>query len=297
MDRLEDIEAFLAIVEKGSQAAAARHLNRSLQSVGRSLAAIEQGVGVELVRRTTRWSRPTEPGLAFYNRVKPAFAEIYEARLEAASRRTEPSGLIRIGAPVQFAPAYVVPAICAFMERHPQVEVELKVSDRQVDLFEEGLDLAVRIREMADSELKRRKLGDLRIVAFGSPGYFAAHGRPAHPDDLPAHQCVLRTTDSDTEAWPFRINGRRRSVRVSGRFRTDSTAATHAAVARGLGIGQTPLWQIRDLVERGEVEVVLEAFEADRIPVQAVWPPARIPLPTTRLFADMLAAHLKRTLG
>ncbi|MGF6229150.1 DNA-binding transcriptional LysR family regulator [Inquilinus ginsengisoli] len=294
MDRMDDLEAFLAIVEKGSQAAAARHLGRSLQSIGRSLAALEQGMGVELIRRTTRWSNPTETGLAFYRRVKPPFLEIREARLEATDRRDAPSGLLRIGAPTLFAPAYVAPAICDFMERYPQIEVELRASDRQVDLLEEGLDLAVRIRDMADSELKTRRLGSLRVVVFGAPAYFADQGRPGHPDDLTRHQCVLRIADGDAGAWPFRIGSRRRTVRVGGRFRTDSTAAMHAAVARGLGIGRAPLWQIRDLVERGAVEVVLEAFEAARLPVHAVWPPTKILAAKTRLFVDALARRLKR---
>ena len=150
MDRMDDLTAFLAIVEKGSQTAAARQLRRSLQSINRSLTAVERGVGVELISRTTRQSSPTEAGLAFYRRVKPALTEIVDAKLEAASRRGEASGLLRIGAPVLFAPAHVAPAVCEFLERHPQVEIELKVSDRQVDLLEHGLDLAVRIREMPE---------------------------------------------------------------------------------------------------------------------------------------------------
>ncbi|ADH89051.1 transcriptional regulator, LysR family [Ancylobacter novellus DSM 506] len=294
MDRLDDIEAFLAVAEKGSQTAAARHLRRSLQSINRSLAALERSVGVELVRRTTRHSHLTDAGRAFYERVKPALAEINDARLEAAKARGEPSGLLRIAAPVFFAPAYVVPAIAAFMERHPGVEIELKVSDRMVNLLEDGIDVAVRIREMADSSLMTRRLGELRVVAFGSPDYFARHGRPQHPDDLVRHECVLRHAEGRSDSWTFRVGGRRRAVRVQGRFGSDSAAATHAAVAAGLGIGLTPLWQIRGLVDAGAVEVILEDFEDARIPIHAVWPAGKIPLAKTRLFVDELAARLKR---
>ena len=294
MDRLDDIEAFLAIAEKGSQTAAARHLRRSLQSINRSLGTLERSVGVELVRRTTRHSYLTEAGRAFHDRVKPALAEITEARLEAANARNEPTGLLRIGAPVLFAPVYVVPTIAAFMERYPGIEIELKVSDRMVDLLEEGLDLAVRIREMPDSSLKARRLGELRVVVFGSPAYFSRHGRPEHPDDLSRHQCVLRQAGGTSETWMFRVGGRRKAVRVHGRFGSDSAAATHAAVANGLGIGLTPLWQIRDLIDEGVVEVILEDFEDRKIPIHAVWPSAKIPLAKTRLFIDELAARLKR---
>jgi DNA-binding transcriptional LysR family regulator len=294
MDRLDDLQAFVAIVEKGSQTGAARHLRRSLQSINRSLAVLERSVGVELVRRTTRQSTITDAGRAFYGRVKPALEEINDARLEAAEARIEPTGLLRIGAPVLFAPAYVVPVVGAFMQRHPGIEIELKVSDRMVDLHDDGLDLAVRIREMADSGLKARRLGDLRVVAFGSRDYFAKHGRPKHPDDLTRHECILRHAQGSSEAWTFRVGGRRKLVRVHGRFRTDSAAATHTAAANGLGIGLTPLWQIRDLVDRGRVEIVLEAFEDTKIPIQAVWPSSRLPPSKTRLFVDALATHLKR---
>jgi DNA-binding transcriptional LysR family regulator len=161
---MEDIEAFLAVIEAGSQTAAARQLGRSLQSVNRSLAALERSVGVELVRRTTRRSFATEAGLAFYRRVKPAFAEISEARLEAINRRVEPSGLLRMAAPVLFASNYIVPAVADFIVRYPRIKAELKASDGPSDVIGGGFDLAVRIRELPDSSLKARRLAALRIV-------------------------------------------------------------------------------------------------------------------------------------
>jgi len=226
--------------------------------------------------------------------VKPALAEIEEARLEAAEQRIRPSGLLRVGAPVAFAAAHVVPAARAFMERHPQVEVELRASDGPVDLLEQGLDLAVRIRELPDSGMRALKLGELRVVVFGAPAYFARHGCPLRPEGLARHQCIVRLTEADNETWMFRIDGRRRPVRVSGRFRADSTPAIHTAVAEGLGLGLSPLWQIRGLVDRGIVEVVLEPFEAMRLPIHAVWPSSRLPMAKARLFAEALAARLRR---
>jgi len=292
---MEDIEAFLAVIEAGSQTAAARRLGRSLQSVNRSLAALERSVGVELVRRTTRQSFATEAGLAFYQRVKPALAAIGEARLEAVNRRAEPSGLIRIAAPVLFGSTYVVPAIADFIARYPRIEADLKVSDRPIDVVGDGFDLAVRIRELPDSSLKARRLGELRTVVYGAPGFFARHGRPDHPDDLVRHQCVLRSTsESETVTWRFRIDGQVRMVRVGGCFRADNTTAVQAAVCHGLGIGYGPFWQIRDLVDRGVLEIVLEDFEAPRIPIHAVVPPSGMPPAKTRLFVDMLAERLKR---
>jgi DNA-binding transcriptional LysR family regulator len=293
MDRLEDIEAFLAIVEHGSQTAAARRLGRSLQSINRSLAALEQSLGTDLVKRSTRRSNPTEAGLSFYRRVKPAFTEIIAARRQVAERRAEPSGLLRVSAPVLFAPAYVMPAVCDFMTRFPQVEIALKVSDARADIFAHDVDVAVRVGELPDSALKVRRLGMLRVVVFGSPAYFAKHGRPQRPDDLVGHRCILRLSDERDEAWEFRVDGRKRTVRVRGAFRTDSMASMQRAVTCGMGIGLSPLWQIRDLMESGEVETILAEFEPARHPIYAVSPPGRTPAPKVRLFTDVLAARLK----
>jgi len=294
VSRIEDLQAFIAIVEQGSLTAAARALGRSLQAVSRSLIAIEQSVGVELIRRTTRRSSPTDAGAAFYRRVQPAVAEIVDARHDVSNQKAEPSGRLLVSAPVLFAPPYVIPAIADFMKRYPQVEVELTLSDQFVNLGDSGIDLAVRIGNLPDSDLKAKRLGSLRRVVFGAPEYFAKHGRPAHPSELTDHQCVTRTIDGSPAKWPFRIAGKRRLVSVSGRFRTDSTTALYAAVAQGLGISFTPLWQIRDLVQRGVVEVILSNYEEPPIPIQAVWPGSKLIPAKTRLFLDVLVSKLKK---
>ena len=216
----DDLEVFLAIVEKGSQSAAARHLQRSLQSVGRSLASLEAGVGVPLIRRTTRKSHPTEAGLAFYSRVKPAVVEIHEARKEAVGFVRELSGRLRVASPALFARAFVMPTVNEFLTRFPRVEVELKSSDRQADLLDEELDIAIRIRQLPDSTLKARRLGELRIVAFGARTYFDRRGRP--------RRCACAAASGPTTAarssrpWPK--DSASASAR-SGRSANFSTAA------------------------------------------------------------------------
>lgn len=294
MDRLDDLAAFVAVIDKGSQTAAARFLGRSLQSINRSLMALERSVGVELVLRTTRQSIATEAGLAFYQRIKPALADIADARQEAVDNRRDFSGLIRISAPIQLASAYVAPAICDFMEQHPRIEVELKPSDREVDVFDDELDVAVRIRNLADSALKVRRLGEIRVVVFGAPAYFSRNGRPGHPDDLTKHECIAHVSGGHTEPWPFRVGGKRKLVRVNGRLRTNSITAATAAVLRGFGLGMAPLWQIRDLVDEGLLEVILEEFEAAKFPIHAVFPPTRMPIAKTRALIDVLAQRLER---
>ena len=143
------------------------------------------------------------------------------------------------------------------------------------------------------STLKVRRLGELRIVVFGSPAYFESNGRPQHPNELAHHECIVRVADGQPEPWPFSIGGKRKLVRVNGRFRPDSVAAATVAVLRGLGLGLAPLWQIRSLLDEGLIEVVLEKFEAAKFPINAVFPPTRMPVAKTRAFIDVLADRLR----
>src|SRR5262249_42184235 len=293
MNRIEDFEAFAAIVDKGSLTAAARHLGRSLQSVSRSLAALEREVGVELVRRTTRRSSPPDAGAAFHRRVGVARAEIEAAKREPANRRAEATGLLRVTGSSAFAPLYIVPALPAFLKAHPRVEIELALSDSYVDLIGEGFDLAVRIGDLPDSSLKARRLANSRRVIFAAPGYLTAHGRPRRPDDVKRHQCIVRTAAREGSAWPFKVDGRIKSVTVAGRFRTSGAVAANEAAARGLGIANAPLWQVRSLVDRGAVELILTRFEPPPVPIHAVWPATRVLPARTQLFIVFPAARLK----
>jgi DNA-binding transcriptional LysR family regulator len=293
MDRIEDFQAFVAIVDKGSLTAAANQLGRSLQSVSRSLGALERELGIELVRRTTRRSNPTDAGLAFYRRLSAALAEIESAKLETANRRAEASGLLRVAASTAFAPLYIVPALPAFLAGHPRVEIELDLSDGYVDLIGEGFDLAVRIGELPDSSLKARLLANSRRVVFAATRYLAEHGRPRRPEDLVRHQCIVRTAARDGNAWPFEIAGRLKAIKVAGRFRVSGAAAANEAAMQGLGIANAPLWQVRPLLDRGAVELLLTRFEPPPVAIHAVWPATRVLPARTQLFIDFLAARLK----
>lgn len=293
MSRIEDFETFLAIVEQGSLTAAAKRLGRPLQTVSRSLAILEAHVGVELIHRTTRRSMPSEAGESFYRRIKPAVEEIHEAREEAAQRRSEPSGTFRLGAPILFAPRFLMPVIADYMARFPEVEVDLDLSDAFVDLAGSGLDMVIRIGELADSGLTGKRLGTLRRVVFGAPSYFARFGRPSHPDQLVGHVCINRTVDERPGSWVFTIDGRARTVKVNGMFRTNSMNAIYAAVEEGLGLGYSPLWQVKHLIDAGKVETVLEDFEPALVPIHALWLEGRSPSAKIRRFLDLLGERLK----
>jgi len=293
LSRISDLQAFVAVVEKASLTSAAHQLGRSLQSVSRSLVAIEQDVGVELVRRTTRRSNPTEAGLAYYQRLKTALEDIEEAKLEVSDRRLEPSGLLRISGPTGFAALHLVPATAAFLKIHPKLEVEVSTYDRYVDLVEDNLDLAIHIGPLPDSMAKARRLADLRRVFFAAPGYFAEYGRPKHPQDLSKHQCIVRTARVGADIWPFTVDGKVRTIKVSGRFRANGASVINEAAIQGLGIAIAPLWQVRPMVDRGLVEVTLARFAPPPIPVHATWSATRVLPAKTRMFIDFLSRRLK----
>lgn len=289
MDRIEDFVAFVAILEQGSLTAAARQLGRSLQSVSRSLASLERNLGVELLRRTTRSMHPTPAGLAFHARIKAALADIQAAKVEASGAAL--SGRLRIGASFLFAPVYLVPATTAFLEQHPNVSIDLRQSDEFVNLSDEGIDVAVRIGTLSGSSLKKRKLGLLRDVTFAAPGYLAKRGRPASPLDLARHECVQRTSARPSGRWRYRIGGAVHYVRVGGRFHATGAAACNEAVVRGFGIGRAMLWQIRERIDRGQVELILAEFEPPPMALHAVWPANQVQSNTARRFIDYLAAR------
>lgn len=292
MSRILDLQTLVAIVDHGSLTRAARELGRPLQSVSRSLAALEAAMGVELIHRNTRSATPTETGLAFYRRVKPAVEAIREAQQEAANQRLEPSGILRVGAPVLFAPEFLMPIIADYMRQYPKVQVELHTSDAFVDLAASGIDVMVRIGELPDSSLRARRLGALRRVVFGAPSYFASRGKPCHPSELAGHQCLVRTVGERAGEWMFRIDGRPRMVKVSGDFRADAMSALYAGARLGLGLGYSPYWQVKPWIDDGSLELALEDFEPEPVPVHALWVGANPPR-KVRSLVELLRGELQ----
>lgn len=291
MAGLDDYRVFIAVVEQGNLSAAARHLHRSLQAVSRSLMALERELGVELIQRTTRRAQPSAAGLIFHARLKTALADIDLARSELVAHGGRIDGSLRIGGSTQFGAVHLVPVMAAFMERYPDVAVELVVTDRHADLQRDKLDAAVRLGELPDSRLHARRLGMLRQVTVGAPGYFARHGRPQTPAELRRHACIVRRAADGPARWIFRRAGKRQQVEVRGRFSADNAAACNAAAVAGLGIGVAALWQVRSLLDQGRLETVLDDWQLPGQPVHVVWAPARQLPARTRAFIDFVAAR------
>ena len=292
MDKLKAITTFITIAEAGSLSAAARQLEMSLPAVVRSLAALEQDLGVRLFNRTTRRIALTAEGQHYLGACRSLLAGLGEAEAALHLADTEPQGELRITAPVACGQYHVAPLLNAFMQRHPRVRCTLLLLDRVVDLVEEGLDLAVRIGHLEDSSLVARPVGTVRRLLVASPDYLARHPTPSQPQDLADHACVL-FQGMDGSHWNFQDQGRPVRVAVVGRASFNHIQPAVEACASGLGIGRFLSYQVAELLASGRLVTLLDNFIPPPIPVQLVYPHGRRLPARVRSVLDYLQAELR----
>jgi len=289
MDRLDEFAIFVRIVEEGSLVRAARRLRRSPPTITRALAALEERVGARLVDRTTRRLAPTEAGRALYERARAVVSD-YEAAA-AGVREAPVRGLLRIAAPVQFGRRHVAPLAARFLDSNAAIEIELLLNDRNVDLIDEGIDVAVRIGALADSSLTARPVGHVRRQWVASPAYLARHGVPKNPSDLANHQALLGTSRGALE-WNFAGRRRKAPLRLEGRFRTDDIETRLRAVRDGRGIAQFLSYQVADDLAAGRLVRLLRTFETAPLPVQLLTKGRAHRAPKVDAFLDFAAKRL-----
>jgi DNA-binding transcriptional LysR family regulator len=289
MDRLDEFAIFVRIVEEGSLVRAAKRLDRSAPAVTRALAALEDRIGVRLIDRTTRRLAPTEAGRALYERARAVLAD-YEAAA-AGARGAPVRGLLRIAAPVQFGRRHVAPLATRFLDSHDGVEIELMLNDRNVDLIEEGVDVAVRIGALADSSLVARPVGHVRRQWVASPAYLAGHGTPREPADLARHEALLGTSRGAIE-WTF--GGRRRGAptHLAGRLRVDDIETRLRLAREGRGVAQFLSYQVAEDLAAGHLVRLLRRFEAPPLPVQLLTKGRAHRAPKIDAFLDFAATKL-----
>jgi len=292
MDRLGTMEAFVAVVETGSFSAAAQRLRSSKSLVSRQVAALEGELGARLFHRTTRSLALTEEGRGYHAQVVRILEDIAEANAAVSNLQTAPRGRLRINAPMSFGYLHLAPAVPDFLALYPEVEIDLTMNDRYVDLVEEGVDLAVRLGRLGDSSLIARKLAPIRRVVCGSPDYFKKHGVPQTPEDLKQHVCLCYSNLAVADEWRFlRPDGSAWPVEVSGRLRADNGDALREAALKGLGLVYLPSFIIgRDLQAATLVSVLTEYTPQDG-GLYAVYPHARHLSPKVRAFIDFLAVR------
>ncbi|CAI0917539.1 LysR family transcriptional regulator [Serratia grimesii] len=284
MDRLDELAIFVAVIQHGSLAAAGRKLRRSAPAITRAIASLEQRFGARLVERTTRRLAPTEAGLRLVERAHVLLHEYQAAVLDTVD--TQLTGLLRITSPVQFGRKHVAPVVMAFLDHYPQMQIEMVLNDRNLDLIDEGLDVAIRIGHLQDSSRVARRLGQVSRVTVASPAYLARRGEPQEPAQLADHDTIVGTQRASLREWRFdpQENGER--VRLTPRLLLNEVETQLLAVRAGKGIARLLSYQVADDLAAGTLVRLLPSYEPLPMPVQLVAQNAqRMPL-KVRTFWD-----------
>jgi DNA-binding transcriptional LysR family regulator len=287
-DTLALFRAFVRVVEAGSFTRVAQEQNSSQPTVSRQVAALEEHLGTRLFTRTTRKLTLTDDGRGFYERARLAIEAVSEAEDAVGRRRSRPSGALRLAMPVVFGRLRVIPHLKEFLTRYPEVSIDLVMNDANADLVEEGIDLAIRSGEIADSSLIARKIGVTRRVVVAAPSYLRGKALPKHPADLAAHDCLTFTGIPAGVRWQFESPEGPVSVEVKGRVRTRNSEGIREALLSGLGIGFVPIWHFTDEIESGRLLILLHGYEPKPEPIHAAYPSRRFVPQKTRVMIDFL---------
>lgn len=298
-DRLSGITAFVHTAEAGSFAQAAERLHLTRSAVGKTIARLEERLGVRLFHRTTRHQRLTDEGQAFYERCVRALAELDAAEAALDNGRREPVGRLRVSVPVLFGRHCVAPILLDLAARYPQLELDVSFTDRRVDLIDEGIDLAVRSGALDDSAtLTARRLGTQHMVVCAAPSYLAAHGTPRTLDELGRHAGVVYSRTGAVPPWRFLdADGREREIKMASRVRFDDLDAIAAAAMAGAGLARLPGWLIADALRTGALVRVLGDERGVGFELYAVWPPSRHLPSKVRVAVDELVARVPALLA
>jgi DNA-binding transcriptional LysR family regulator len=289
MDRFHAIAAFAKVVEMGSFARAAERLGVSVSSVSRQVTELEAHLDARLLNRTTRRLSLTESGRVFHERCVQLLADLEEAEQSANAGTLTPRGTLRLTAAITFGARHLAPAIAAFVERHPTVRFNVELSDRAVDLVEEGFDAAVRIGAIGSQNLVGRKVGATRLVCCAAPRYIERHGEPRTPEDLARHVCLTYEYAPVRDVWPFRDRqGKERNVRVDGPIHANNGRFLEALAVEGVGIAFEPDFIVGPDIRAGRLVRVLRDYEPPPSPIYVVYPSRRHLSAKVRVFTDFL---------
>jgi len=292
MDRLHAMGVFVAVAEAEGFAAAGRRLDMSPPAVTRTIAALEAHLGVTLLHRTTRTVRLTDAGRRYLTDAREVIAAARRADEAAAGLDAEPRGELKVTAPVLFGRLHVMPIVARYLARYPDTRASVLLLDRNVDLLEEGLDVAVRIGELPDSTQHARRLGQVRIVTVASPGYLAAAGTPRRPEDLKDHAIIRTSAIDPMVAWRFGDGSRRTTLRFTPRVSVNNNDAAIEAARLGLGVTRLLSYQAASAVAAGELKCLLKRFDSAPWPVHAVYREGANAAAKVRAFVELAAQML-----
>lgn len=287
MDRLYQMRLYVRVVETGNFSAVARELGTIQPTVSKQLAALEEHLGVRLLNRTTRQLSPTEAGRKYYDRCRHILDEVTDLEASLSDLQNRPTGLLRVNAPVAFGQLYMLPLVFRFRRLYPGLALDLTLNDRYVDLVQEGIDVALRFGELADSQVVARRVGGVNRVCVASPAYLRARGTPRSPADLSSHNCITYNYLFSNE-WQFEGSQGPMSLRVTGDFRANSALTIRAAVLEGIGIANMPGVFVQEDIDKGRLTRVLADYGPPPVDVHAVYPSARFLSSKVRLFLDFV---------
>lgn len=290
MDRLQAMATFVRVVETGSFSAAAKLAGVGQPAISKAIAGLEDRLQVRLLIRSTHGLTPTDAGLRFYERAKSAIREADEAELEARGEGAGLSGRLRVSAATTFASLLIVPRLPTFLADHPELEVDILLDDRVIDLVAEGIDLALRLGDLADSSAVARRIARGRRSVMATPAYLERAGIPSVPADLPSHEAIVYSQVDDS--WTFRKAGTEASVTVKARVRLSAAEGIRAAVLAHMGLTVNSDWMFTPELESGAVRRVLTDWELPPVDLWAVFPTGRLASAKARAFADFVAASL-----
>ena len=290
MDRIDSVALFAEVAERGSFAAAARHLNRSPAAVTRAVAELETRLGVRLLNRTTRAVSVTEAGQRFLAGARRVLADLTEIEQAAAGQGSAPRGELRVTAPIVFGRRHVLPLVLEFLEQYPEVSVRLALFDRPVDLVEEGLDVAIRIGALADSSAIAARVGVVRRIVVAAPSYLKRRGQPIHPRELAEHDVISFVGIERIERWRFHCGI---DATIKPRVIVNTAEAAIDAVMSGFGITRVLSYQAVDALSERTLVRLLREHEGAEAPIHVVYPDGRHPPPKLRAFLDALVPRLR----
>jgi len=297
MDRIDAVTAFVAVAEQGSFTAAARKLSRTQAAITRAVGELEETLRVRLFNRTTRSVAPTESGMLYLERARALL--VAHAEFEGATPDgSKPAGVLRITAPVNFGRQHLMPLLCPFLERHPQLDARVLLLDRSVSLVEEGLDVGVRLGKQPDSSLRATRVGTVKLGIYTSPSYIARHGIPATPSELIRHQTISSGTHNALhERWQLGGPNNGSHAAVKPRLIVNTTEAAADAAAAGFGLASLLSYQAAPHVTAGRLVEVLSEYALEELPINIIQPAGRFTPPKVRVFIDEIGAGLRKKFG
>jgi DNA-binding transcriptional LysR family regulator len=289
VDRLAALEIFVRVVDTGSFSAVARHQRIGQPAVSKAVVQLEEWLGVSLLMRSTRSVVPTEAGRIFYERAKRTVAEADEAVVAARGSASALSGRLRVSTSVCFGRLHVIPHLSAFLAEHPDLEIELVLDDRHVDLVNEGIDVALRMGAMPDSNMTARRIAEGRRIVVATPAYLERHGTPTSPGELISHQAVIYTRGVESwKSWTFRKATAEVSVVLQGRLKVTAAEGVREAVNCDMALGVSSEWNFSPELRSGKVVAILDDWALPPTNLSAVYPAGRLASTKARAFVSFV---------